>query len=39
VLKISEITQTLYEAGKIDESQYQTLTGKLWLEAQCLTKL
>jgi uridine monophosphate synthetase len=29
VLKISEITQTLYEAGKIDESQYQTLTGKL----------
>jgi uridine monophosphate synthetase len=29
VLKISEITQTLYEAGKIDEAQYQTLTGKL----------
>ncbi|PSB46947.1 bifunctional orotidine-5'-phosphate decarboxylase/orotate phosphoribosyltransferase [Chroococcidiopsis sp. CCNUC1] len=27
VLKISEITQTLYEAGKIDEAQYQTLTG------------
>jgi len=29
VLRISEITQTLYEAGKIDEGQYQILTGKL----------
>jgi uridine monophosphate synthetase len=29
VLTLSEITQTLYEAGKIDEIQYQTLTGNL----------